>query len=161
MYSILAFDNRSLDNGVYYSNFDLETDNGMNSYQKLSMRMILQSLVAVDENSKKNRLSNIILPTSFQSVGPVSIDETTTIPFLQETIRSNAEAKKSQVESHTPDFNESNHDFEIDFEESLRMWNKNKRKIGNGQYKYICGKTLDNGTSCKNPRNCRIHKNTT
>ena len=89
MYSILAFDNRSLDNGVCYSNFDLETDNSMNSYQKLSMRMILQSLVAVDENSKKNRLSNIILPTSFQSVGPVSIDETTTIPFLQETIRSN------------------------------------------------------------------------
>ena len=31
----------------------------------------------------------LILPTSFQSVGPVSIDETTTIPFLQETIRSN------------------------------------------------------------------------
>lgn len=72
-----------------------------------------------------------------------------------------AEAKKSQVESHTPDFNESNCDFEIDFDESLRLWNKNKRKIGNGQYKYICGKTLDNGTSCKNPRNCRVHKNTT
>ena len=76
-------------------------------------------------------------------------------------IKAETKAKKSQVESHTPDFNESNYDFEIDFEESLRMWNKNKRKIGNGQYKYICGKTLDNGTSCKNPRNCRVHKNTT
>ena len=84
MYSILAFDNRSLDNGVYYSNFDLETDNGMNSYQKLSMRMILQSLVAVDENSKKNRLSNIILP-NIQSVGPVSIDETTILFYKKQS----------------------------------------------------------------------------
>ena len=88
MYSILAFDNRSLESDVTYSNLDLETDSGMNCYQKLSTRMILQSLVAADESGPKSRISCIIVPISFQNVSSIEIDDTTQISFIQENLKS-------------------------------------------------------------------------
>ena len=36
--------------------------------------------------------------------------------------------------------------------------NANKKKIGMGSYKYICGHVLKNGNRCNRPPNCRIHK---
>ena len=46
---------------------------------------------------------------------------------------------------------------EIDFDEASRQWNTNKRKIGNGQYQYICGAVLKNNQ--KNNQYCqRSHK---
>jgi hypothetical protein len=39
--------------------------------------------------------------------------------------------------------------FEIDFDEASRMWNANKKSIGNGSYKYICSQTTKSGNECK------------
>ena len=88
MYTILAFDNRSLDSDASYSNLDLETDGGMNSYQKLSARMILQSFIAADEVGQKRRLSCILLPTSFEDVRSIFIDDATSTPYMQENLKS-------------------------------------------------------------------------
>ena len=50
----------------------------------------------------------------------------------------------------------------INFDEASAMWNDNKKKMKNGCYAYICGKTLQTGKLCQNKRinseeNCRIH----
>ena len=48
----------------------------------------------------------------------------------------------------------------IDFDEAHTEWIKNKKKIGNGTYVYICGKPLKNGVLCKNidtKNGCSIH----
>jgi hypothetical protein len=52
----------------------------------------------------------------------------------------------------------------IDFDEASNAWKKNKKSIGNGQYKYICAKAKKDGTSCskvcyKEMEFCWIHKN--
>ena len=46
----------------------------------------------------------------------------------------------------------------IDFDYASLCWNANKKKIGMGNYKYICGHVLKNGSRCSRPPNCRIHK---
>ena len=33
-------------------------------------------------------------------------------------------------------------DIDIDFDDASRSWNANKRKMGGGQYQYICGAVL-------------------
>jgi|Laugresbdmm110sn_2_1035109.scaffolds.fasta_scaffold06074_2 hypothetical protein len=45
---------------------------------------------------------------------------------------------------------------EIDFEESSKEWLKNKQKLDNGTYKYICDKVMKNNKIC-NRLNCKIH----
>lgn len=42
-------------------------------------------------------------------------------------------------------------DLVIDFDEASREWNANKRRLGNGEYEYICGKVLRNGHKCQHP----------
>jgi hypothetical protein len=37
----------------------------------------------------------------------------------------------------------------IDFDEASAAWKKNKKSIGNGQYKYICMQKTKAGKSCK------------
>jgi|TARA_B100001250_G_C19766238_1_gene774899 hypothetical protein len=39
----------------------------------------------------------------------------------------------------------------IDFDEASKAWMKNKVKIGEGSYKYVCGAKCKDGTSCRNP----------
>ena len=39
--------------------------------------------------------------------------------------------------------------FVFDFDESSREWNANKRKVGNGCYKYICNFQCKSGNLCK------------
>ena len=51
----------------------------------------------------------------------------------------------------------------IDFEYASREWNKNKLKLDNGCYKYIClGITKNNNICKKKPKKytdyCHIHK---
>jgi hypothetical protein len=41
---------------------------------------------------------------------------------------------------------------DIDFDEASKEWKKNKIKLDNGCYKYICGKTTKTGKKCKNKR---------
>ena len=50
----------------------------------------------------------------------------------------------------------------IDFDEASQYWNANKKRTGEGSYKYVCGKPLKNGNFCKrNIKNdkytCSIH----
>lgn len=46
----------------------------------------------------------------------------------------------------------------IDFDGASACWNANKKKIGGGVYKYICGHVLKNGNRCQRPPTCRVHK---
>lgn len=53
---------------------------------------------------------------------------------------------------------------EIDFDEASRLWNANKRQIGNGQYQYVCGATLKTDKYCQRSRKsgqnrCFMHMN--
>jgi|TARA_B110000879_G_C11171480_1_gene513780 hypothetical protein len=55
-------------------------------------------------------------------------------------------------------------DVNIDFDEASHYWNANKKRTGNGCYKYVCGKLLKNGKFCKkninnNQINCALHIN--
>ena len=50
----------------------------------------------------------------------------------------------------------------IDFDDASKEWHKNKKSIGNSQYKYIC--TITKGQKCnricyKNSETCWIHRN--
>ena len=49
-------------------------------------------------------------------------------------------------------------EIDINFDYASLCWNANKKKIGMGSYKYICGHVLKNGNRCSRPPNCRIHK---
>jgi hypothetical protein len=51
---------------------------------------------------------------------------------------------------------------DIDFDEASREWHRNKKKLNNGCYSYICSHMLSNGNSCKNrplltSSYCKIH----
>lgn len=51
---------------------------------------------------------------------------------------------------------------DIDFDEASKYWNANKKKTGNGTYKYVCGKLLKTGKFCKQNRQsgrefCSMH----
>jgi hypothetical protein len=55
---------------------------------------------------------------------------------------------------------------DIDFKNAATEWNKNKRLIGNGHYKYICSNTTNksktgicNNICYKNSEKCWIHRN--
>lgn len=52
----------------------------------------------------------------------------------------------------------------INFDEAIEAWNKNKERLGNGNYKYIscyqCQGKTKNGDRCKNKTSfdfCRMH----
>jgi hypothetical protein len=55
------------------------------------------------------------------------------------------------------------YEVKIDFDEASREWNKNKKSIGNGSYKYICIVEKNNvlcGVKCyKNLSYCWQHRN--
>ena len=40
---------------------------------------------------------------------------------------------------------------EIDFDEASACWHANKKHIGNGTYKYVCGHQTRTGKYCKKP----------
>lgn len=51
----------------------------------------------------------------------------------------------------------------IDFDDAINAWNKNKKCIGNGQYKYICVFLNSHGNICgkvcyKENECCWIHR---
>lgn len=51
---------------------------------------------------------------------------------------------------------------DIDFDEASIMWKANKKRIGNGSYKYICSQITKSGNKCKREslqgcHYCRIH----
>lgn len=46
----------------------------------------------------------------------------------------------------------------IDFDYASTCWNANKKKIGQGGYKYICGHVLKNGKRCQRHPSCPLHK---
>jgi len=37
----------------------------------------------------------------------------------------------------------------IDFDGASEAWRANKKSMGNGQFKYICGHTTKSGTKCQ------------
>lgn len=49
----------------------------------------------------------------------------------------------------------------IDFDIAEKLWRENKKYIGNGMFKYICGKKTKRGTKCNNPPthkgSCHLH----
>ena len=52
----------------------------------------------------------------------------------------------------------------IDFDDASKEWHKNKKSIGNSQYKYICSIITNKGKKCnkacyKNSETCWIHRN--
>jgi hypothetical protein len=54
-------------------------------------------------------------------------------------------------------------DFKIDFDEASNAWMKNKKKLGDGMYTYICGCQTKSGKPCqrkpqKNETYCFNHK---
>ena len=51
----------------------------------------------------------------------------------------------------------------IDFDDAATEWNKNKRLIGNGHYKYICLQKTKSGNQCKRESlkfcdHCKMHQ---
>lgn len=46
--------------------------------------------------------------------------------------------------------------FVFDFDEASREWNANKRKVGNGCYKYTCNFKCKSGNFCK--RESKYHE---
>jgi len=46
----------------------------------------------------------------------------------------------------------------IDFDGASKAWKMNKKSIGNGSYRYICGRITKKGTPCQRNANCHIHK---
>jgi hypothetical protein len=44
--------------------------------------------------------------------------------------------------------------FVFDFDEASKEWNANKRKVGNGCYKYICNFQCKSGNLCKREAKC-------
>ena len=46
-------------------------------------------------------------------------------------------------------------DVNIDFDDSIKHWNANKKKLSNCCYEYICGSILKNGDFCKR----KLYKN--
>lgn len=53
------------------------------------------------------------------------------------------------------------YDTTFDFLEASNAWNANKMKLGQGQYKYICGCITKTGNKCKNKQlkdgKCHLH----
>lgn len=54
-------------------------------------------------------------------------------------------------------------EFKIDFDEASNAWMKNKKKLGDGMYTYICGCQTKSGKPCqrkpqKNETYCFNHK---
>jgi hypothetical protein len=67
---------------------------------------------------------------------------------------------RSQTQSQTQS---QTHFCEIDFDEASREWLKNKKSIGNGQYKYICCQQTKKGNPCNRKSLpsfdfCKLHK---
>ena len=55
---------------------------------------------------------------------------------------------------------------DIDFDEASRMWEYNKKRIGNGSYKYICCELSKSGKKCGRQivcetKYCRVHNKIT
>ena len=46
---------------------------------------------------------------------------------------------------------------EINFDAASEAWMSNKIKLGNGCYKYICGKITKTGKKCMRSDKCRLH----
>jgi hypothetical protein len=46
----------------------------------------------------------------------------------------------------------------IDFDEAHEAWMKNKMRLSNCTYKYICGKQTKKGHRCLKSLECSIHK---
>ena len=46
----------------------------------------------------------------------------------------------------------------IDFDDASKEWMKNKKKIGNGMYVYICKKPLSSGRLYQKKNECSLHK---
>lgn len=54
---------------------------------------------------------------------------------------------------------------DIDFDYASEQWNKNKKRCGNGTYKYICGAPTKRNTPCQKTwvngtNKCYLHKTT-
>jgi hypothetical protein len=54
--------------------------------------------------------------------------------------------KQTKLEIKTPI---TRYNVEIDFDDATNEWNKNKQKLENGCYKYICGYLCKSGKKCK------------
>lgn len=54
-----------------------------------------------------------------------------------------------QTRSETKYQKNSLYTIEIDFDEASKEWNANKRKVGNGCYKYLCNYKCKSGNLCK------------
>ncbi len=48
----------------------------------------------------------------------------------------------------------------IDFDDAIKAWRKNKKSMGNGSYKYICEKETCDKRLYKLSEYCWIHRNT-
>ena len=61
--------------------------------------------------------------------------------------------------------NKQNLEINIDFDDASKEWHKNKKSIGNSQYKYICSIVTTNKSQIcnkvcyKNTETCWIHRN--
>ena len=57
------------------------------------------------------------------------------------------------------------YDSTIDFDESSKLWNENKKKTAGGLYKYVCDKITKKTDKCnrvcyKDTDSCYLHRNT-
>ena len=43
-------------------------------------------------------------------------------------------------------------DIDINFDEASKEWMRNKKKLTNGRYEYICNYIHSNGKQCRKPR---------
>ena len=60
-----------------------------------------------------------------------------------------SQTKKSNLEKNQHNENNYLYIVEINFDEASEVWKKNKKSIGNGQYKYICLQKTKSGNNCK------------
>ena len=74
-------------------------------------------------------------------------------------VNNNTMKTRSQTKSQTRVTYEVN----IDFDEASTLWKLNKKSVGNGCYKYICGCKTKTGNICKREKllnlcYCKIHQ---
>lgn len=67
-----------------------------------------------------------------------------------------------QTRSETAYNNGVLYEVQIDFDNASKLWQENKKSIGNGTYKYICTCITKNGKKCgnvtwKTEEYCRMH----
>jgi hypothetical protein len=77
------------------------------------------------------------------------------IEILYKILQNTKYKNKSKMSSIIP---QSKYIVNIDFDESIKAWNSNKKRISANEYKYVCQKSRCNRVCHLNTNYCYIHR---